>query len=176
MAVADRLDRLVRQAHLQLGPVVCDGRLELGDDGAREFREIDLLGAQVERSRVDPRKVEQVDRQLLKPLHLLGHRRQKLLTRLLVELLVLEQLDEPTEREDRRAQLVRGVCDELAARVVHARQLLLHLVEGVRQAPELVTRLDRQRLHAAPRRQVARRALEPAHALGQPLRHEPAAH
>ena len=39
---------------------------------------------------------------------LVAHLAEELMARLLVELLVLEQLDEPAEREERRAQLVRG--------------------------------------------------------------------
>ena len=62
-----------------------------------------------------------------------------------VELLVLEQLDEPAEREDRRAQLVRGVRDELAPRAVDALELSLHLVERARELPELVLGVHRER-------------------------------
>ena len=67
-----------------------------------------------------------------------------------VELLVLEQLDEAAEREDRRAQLVRGVGDELLARAVEPREPPLHLVEGARELAELVGGVDRDR-----RREVA---------------------
>ena len=52
--------------------------------------------------------------------------------------LVLEQLDEAAEREDRRAQLVRGVGDELLAGAVEPRQPALHLVEGPRELADLV--------------------------------------
>ena len=55
--------------------------------------------------------------------------------RLLVELLVLEQLEEAAEREDRRAQLVRGRGDEAAPRRVELGELALHVVERPREAP-----------------------------------------
>ena len=66
--------------------------------------------------------------------------RDELVARLGVELLVLEQLDEAAEREDRRAQLVRGVGDELLAGAVEPRQPALHLVERQRELAELVRR------------------------------------
>ena len=46
----------------------------------------------------------------------------------------------PAEREDRRAQLVRGGGDELLAGDVHLAQLLLHLVERARELAQLVAR------------------------------------
>ena len=66
--------------------------------------------------------------------------REELGARVRVELLVLEQLDEAAEGEDRRAQLVRGVGDELLAARCRAREASLHLVEGARELAELVAR------------------------------------
>ena len=106
-------------------------RVELARDRARELREVHRLGVELDRAGVEARQVEQVHRQLLEPLHLLAHGLEELAARLLVEVLVLEQLHEAAEREDRRAQLVRGRGDELLARHVDPAELLLHLVEGV---------------------------------------------
>ena len=61
---------------------------------------------------------------------------------LLVEVLVLEQLEEPADREDRRAQLVRGGRDEPLAAAIQLGELLLHLVQRAPEPPELL-------LHAA---------------------------
>ena len=94
------------------------------------------------------------------PLDLLAHLLEEAPARLLVELLVLEQLDEAAEREDRRAQLVRGGRDELLARAIELRELALHLVEGDRELAELVVGVDRDRV-----REVARGDL-----LGAPAR------
>jgi hypothetical protein len=58
--------------------------------------------------------------------------------RLLVEILVGEQLEETAEREQRRAQLVRGVRDELLAGRVQLGQLHPHALEGPSELPELV--------------------------------------
>ena len=80
-------------------------------------------------SRSRPGQVEQVDGQLLQALHLLAHRVHELAPRLLVEVLVLEQLDEAGQREDRCAQLVRGGGNELLARDV---DLLLCIALKVR--------------------------------------------
>ena len=68
-----------------------------------------MLGREVELARVEPRQVEQVGGELLQPLDLLGDRLEELRARVGVELLVPQQLDEAAEREDRRAELVRGV-------------------------------------------------------------------
>ena len=64
---------------------------------------------------VEPREVEQVGGELRQPRHLLAHRLEELLARLLVQVLVGHQLQEPAQREQRRAQLVRRVGDELAS-------------------------------------------------------------
>ena len=106
--------------------------------GARELGEVHRLRVQLDRAGVEPREVEQVHRQLLQPRDLLAHRLEELAPRVLVEVLVLEQLDEAAQREDRRAQLVRGGGDELLARDVDLPQLLLHLVERVRELADLV--------------------------------------
>ena len=81
------------------------------------------LGAQLDRAGLQAREVQQVGRQLAqarRPARAPG--RRKPAPRLLVELLVLEQLEEAAEREDRRAQLVRGGRDEPPARGVQLRR------------------------------------------------------
>ena len=127
---------------------------------------------EVERARVEPREVEQVGGELLQPLDLLGDRLEELRARVRVELLVPQQLDEAAEREDRRAQLVRGVRDELAPRAVDALELALHLVERARQLAELVLGVDRQRRDepagAPPPRRRARAAARGARAGPRP--------
>ena len=92
-----------------------------------------------------------------------------------VGLLVLEQLDEAAEREDRRAQLVRGVGDELLAGAVEARQALLHLVEGPRELADLVGRVDRDRRLEVAIRDLLGGGLEPAQPARVRPRREPSA-
>ena len=102
--------------------VLGERRLELARHRPRQLAEVDLLGPQLERAGLEPREVEQVDRQLAQPLDLLADLVQEAPAGLGVEVLVLEQLDEAAEREDRRAQLVRGGRDELLARRLELRR------------------------------------------------------
>src|SRR5258705_4814844 len=67
------------------------------------------------RAGIEPRQVEKVGCELRQPLHLLGHRLEKLAPGGLVEILVAKELEKAPEREDRRAELMRGIGDELAA-------------------------------------------------------------
>ena len=70
--------------------------------------------------------------------------------RLLVELLVREQLEEAADREERRSQLVRRVRDELLARVVELRELDAHAVERARELADLVVAvIDDRRVEVA---------------------------
>ena len=62
-------------------------------------------------------------------------------SRVLVELLVGEQLEEAADREEWSTQLVGGVRDELLASVVELRELNAHLVERAGQLPDLVVAL-----------------------------------
>ena len=71
--------------------------------------------------------------------------RRNCVARLLVELLVGEQLEEAAEREDRRAQLVRGGGDEALARRVELGELAAHVVELAGQLAELVVGSTRER-------------------------------
>ena len=109
-------------------------------DHLHDLRQVDPLGAQLQRARLQPREVEQPRRQLAQALDLRAHLPEELPPRLLVELLVLDQLQEAADREDRRAQLVRGRRDEPFARAVELRELALHRVQRPRQLPQLVAR------------------------------------
>src|SRR5262249_49035652 len=96
------------------------------------------LPLEAHRPGVETGEVEEVGRELRQALDLLGHRLEEFAARLLVEVLVAEQLEEAAEREDRRAQLVRRVRDERAAGVVDAGEAEPHAVERGRELPELV--------------------------------------
>ena len=114
-------------------------------------------GAQLERPGLEPGEVEQVGGQLAAGASTCSRIwREELAPRLLVEVLVLEQLEEAAEREDRRAQLVRGGGDEALARVSSSRELALHLVERRGELAELVVGVDagigREKSPAATRR------------------------
>ena len=148
------------EPQLEVRVVLGQRRLELPGHRARQLAEVDLLGAELERAGLELREVEQVDRQLAQPLDLRAHLLEEAAAGLGIELLVLEQLDEPAEREDRRAQLVRGGGDELLAGQVELPELALHLVEGDRELAELVGRVDRDRALELTRRHSLGRLLK----------------
>ena len=147
-------------------------RRELPRDLARELADVGRLRPQLERAGLQPREVEQLGGELAHPLHLAAQLVEELAPRLLVEVLVREQLEEAAEREDRRAQLVRGGRDELLARPVQPRELVLHVVERGRELAELVVGVGADRVREVARRDLARGVLEPADALRQRARHE----
>ena len=111
---------------------------ELAHEPAGGGGQVDRLVDHLDRARVEPRQVEQVGGELGQPRHLLAHRQQELLARGGVEVLLVQQLQEPRQREERRAQLVRGVGDEVLARPVDLGEPGLHEVERAGQAAELV--------------------------------------
>ena len=115
---------------------------------------------------VEARQVEQVGGEPGQPRHLAVHRGDELAARGGI-LLVLEQLEEAAEREQRRAQLVRGVGDELAARPVGALQPAAHVVERAGQLVDLVAAVVGDRRREVAGGDAARRALQPADARGQ---------
>ena len=78
----------------------------------------------LDRVGVELGEVEEIGGQLGQPRDLLAHRPDELRARGRVRLLLVEQLDEAAQREDRRAQLVRGVRDELPPRAVQPREAL----------------------------------------------------
>ena len=107
-------------------------------------------------------EVEEVGGQLRQPLDLLAHRAHELGPLLGARVLVLEQLDEAAEAEDRRPQLVRGVGDELLAGAVELGQAALHFVEGAGQLPELArVVVDRDAAAEVAVGDLAGRLLEP---------------
>ena len=95
---------------------------------------------------IETREVEQVGGELRQPIDLLPHRLEELLPRRLVELLVRHQLQEAGEREERRAQLVGGVGDELAPRPVEHLEPDAHPLEGCRELTQLVVARVHHRL------------------------------
>ena len=141
---------------------------ELAGDLARELADVGRLGPQLQRPRLQPGEVEQLRGELAHASDLPAQLREELRARLVVELLVLEQLEEAAEREDRRAQLVRGRGDELLARRVEPRELALHVVERAREPSELVVGVGVDRVGEVARGDLARRLLEPLDACRQP--------
>src|SRR5205085_9738731 len=126
--------------------------------------ERDRLPLAPRRAGVEPRQVEEVARETGQPFDLLAHRGEELRVRLVVEVLVGEQLEEPAEREERRPQLVRGVRDELGPRAVEVREAKAHPVEGARELAELVRRRVVHRLVEVAARDAVGGPLEPADA------------
>ena len=96
--------------------------------------------------------------------------RQELVAGRVVEIRVVEQLEEAAEREERRAQLVRGVGDELAAGAVEVREAQPHALEGARQLAELVRAVIDDGLVEAPLGDPLGRGLEPADPPGEQAR------
>ena len=106
-------------------------------------------------------EVEQVGGQLRQALDLLAHRVHELGPLLRARVLVLEQLDEAAEAEDRGAQLVRGVGDELFASAVELGQAALHFVEGAGELAELPRGVDRDAAAEVAVGDLARGFLDP---------------
>ena len=84
---------------------VC-ARAEFLGDPAGDLGETDALAADVDRVGVELGEVEEVDGELRQPVDLLAHRVDELGASGRIRVVVLEQLDEAGEREDRSAQLV----------------------------------------------------------------------
>ena len=87
---------------------------------------------------VHPGEVEEIGGELGQTIDLRPRRREELAPCLLVEILVREELEEAGEREQRRAELVRCVCDELLAGAVELRELDAHAVERSGQLADLI--------------------------------------
>src|SRR5205823_8056936 len=122
-----------------------DGR-ELVGEVLRDLPEGDRLVLEAHWPRVEPREVEQIGGELREALDLLGHRGEKLASRLLVEILVSQQLEEAAEGEDGRPELVRRIRDEGAAGVVETRELVAQALEGGGEQTELLAARIGQRL------------------------------
>ena len=148
------------------------GRRELAGDLARELADVGRLRPQLERAGLQPREVEQLGGELAHAVDLAAQLVEELAPRLLVEVLVGQQLEEAAEREDRRAQLVRGGGDELLARPVEPRELVLHVVERGRELAQLVVGVGADRVREVAGGDLAGGLLEPADALRQRARHE----
>ena len=142
VGVAGGSQRLRREFQLELGVVQRQCGDELGGDSPREHADVGRCGLEIDRARFEPREVEQTCCELAEPRDLLAYLSDELAPGLLVELLVLDQLEKAAEREDRRAQLVRGDRDESPPRVLELLQLALHVGERRRELPELVVRVD----------------------------------
>ena len=124
---------------------------ELLRDELRDRAQVDRLVLDPHPAGIETREVEQVRRQLRQPVDLLAHRLEELLPRRLVQILVRHQLEEAAEREERRAQLVRGVRDELAARAVELLEPDAHPFErGGELAQLVVARVDDRLVEAPP--------------------------
>src|SRR5207244_8401607 len=113
-------------------------RRELAHNLVRQPLEVDGLSLQSQLACVEAREIEQVDGELLEPRDLRDRLRQELAACGLVEVLVVEQLEEASEGEEGRPQLVRRVRDECPPGVVELRQLAAHALEGTGELRELV--------------------------------------
>jgi hypothetical protein len=135
LGVALDLDRLRRGADLELGLVLRRGRRELARRPSRASWPTSVGSG---RSSSAPDSSRERSSSSVASLRMRSTCpricSRNWAPRLLVELLVLEQLEEAAEREDRRAQLVRRLSDELLARAVEPRELALHVVERVARA------------------------------------------
>ena len=112
--------------------------LELAGQHRHDGAEIHGLELNGQLAGVDAGEVEEVRRELREAPDLALHRLDEPGAGLLVEVLVREELEEPSDREERRAELVRRVRDELLARVVELREVYAHLVERPREVADLV--------------------------------------
>ena len=142
----------------------CRSRSELVDEVPAESVEVDRLAFHVQTAGIQPREVEEVGCELRQPVHLVPHRFEELTAGRLVELLVVEQLQEARQGEQRRPQLVRRVGDELTPGVVELREPRAHAVESGGEVPELVTAAVVHRLVELAGGDPVRSPLEPADA------------
>ena len=161
--VGHRDHRPFGRAQLQARAVGLGPRAELAGRLAGEIAEVDAARRHHHRPRVELGEVEQIGGQLGQPLDLLAHRAHELFPLGRARVVLLEQLDEAAEAEDRRAQLVRGIGDELFAGDVELGEAPLHLVEGAGEGGELADRGDRDRRLEVPVRDFARRILQATH-------------
>ena len=120
--VAERDRRPIGRAQLQPRAAQFGAGAELAGHLARQFAEVDRVGVDHDRPGVELGEVEQVGGQLGQADDLLAHRVHELFALLGARVLLFEQLDEAAEAEDRGAQLVRGVGDELFAGRCRARR------------------------------------------------------
>ena len=94
------------RAHLEQPPAAAGDGGELLGEVLGDRAELDRLVIEPHRAGIEAGEIEQVGRELRKPLNLLARDLEKLGSGLLVEILVAEELEEAAEREDRRPELV----------------------------------------------------------------------
>ena len=116
---------------------VGEGEEVLGDLPG-DLGEPHLLALDPDPARIHPGEVEQVGGEVRQPVDLAPRRREELAAGALVEILVVEQLEEAGDREERRPQLVGGVRDELLAGAVELGELEPHPVERRGELADLV--------------------------------------
>jgi hypothetical protein len=130
-----------RRRDAELNAALDGAQLELGGDRAAQLGELDGLLAQRHRG-VEAAEVEQLAGQRREPAQLAPCARDLALRIGLIERavaqVVLQQLDRPLQRGQRRAQLVRGGRHERAPRGLLAAQLALHARQRPRQVADLV--------------------------------------
>ena len=165
VGVGDGDHRPVRRAQLQARAAQVGTGAELARHVAGQRAEVDAADRHHDPAGVELGEVEQVGGELGQPLDLLAHRAHELGPLLRARVLLVEQLDEAAEAEDRRAQLVRGVGDELLAGAVELGEAALHLVEGAGELAELAGGVDRDAGGEVAVGDRARRVLDPPHPL-----------
>jgi hypothetical protein len=141
--------------------------LELAGQHAHDRTEIHGLELDGELARIHAGQVEEIGRKLREAPDLALHRLDEPGAGLLVEILVGEQLQESPDREERRAELVRRVRDELLARVVELRQVHAHLVESPREIANLVVPMIDDRGAEVAARDALRCRLQAQESMGQ---------
>ena len=166
VGVGDGDHRPIRRAQLQARAAQVGAGAELARHVARQRAEVDAVDRHHDAAGVELGEVEQVGGELGQSLDLLAHRAHELGPLLGARVLLVEQLDEAAEAEDRRAQLVRGVGDELLAGAVELGEAALHLVEGAGELAELARGVDRDAGGEVAVGDLARRVLDPARPAG----------
>ena len=161
LAIAGELERVL---------AVAGHGLELLEQQHGDSAEIDGRPLEMQVAGVEPGEIEELLGQFRQALDLLAHADEKLASRRLVELLVGEKLQVSPQGEERRAQLVRRVGDELAPGTLQLGQTLAHAVERAGQLAELVLARVDDRLVETPARDPVGGALEPADATGEDRR------
>ena len=155
-------DRQAFDDHLEPVAAAQGERTELLLEQLRDVAEVDRSVLDPHPAGIEPREVEQIGCELRQPRHLLAHRLQEFLAGRLVQVFVRHQLEEAAEREQRRAQLVGGVRDELSPGSVEVLEPSAHALDRGCELAELVSALVDDRLFEATGGDPLDGALEPA--------------